>query len=100
MNDPMKSPDRYIIRPKEEVRANQLLAYIGRPTEHEEDKHISPPETTKPEPTKEAGAMSDEVIFADDASMITEQDAIPQISKILNYFTVTTSRNVNIKWER
>ena len=50
---------------------------------------------------QETALRADEVIYADDANMITEQDTVPQISKkLLNYSVVTHSRYVNINWDK
>ena len=43
----------------------------------------------------------DEVIYADDASMIIDLDAIPPIArKLLNYGTLAGARDVKIHWEK
>jgi len=48
---------------------------------------------------QETKAREDEVIYADDTDVIAEQDTITQISqKLVNYSTVSFSRDVNINW--
>ena len=86
LNDQMQLPKRYGTQPKEEVRTNQPLAYIARITKPETEiittdtlAKITMQDPTEPETT----SRTDEVIYADDANVITEQDTVPQISRKL-----------------
>ena len=102
LNDHMQLPKRYSAHPKEEVRTKHLLTHIARTKkpETETTNAETPTKTTTQDPAEqETTSRTDEVIYADDTNMITEQDTVPRISKKLqNYSTVTYSRNVNINW--
>jgi len=106
LNDQMQPPKRYSAQPKEEIHTNQLLTYIARKTKPETTatEGDAPAKISTQDPTKqetETISRADEIIYADDTNMITEQDTVPQLSKKLqNYSIVTHSRYVNINWAR
>ena len=104
LNDMMQLPKRYSTMAKEEVHTNQLITHIAGTTMPGDDvqKQSTSAETTTNDPAMhETQATEDGIIYADDTSMITELDAITQISrKLVNYSTATRSRDVNINWNK
>jgi len=98
LRDQMQLPKRYIAQPEEEIRTNQLLTYIERKTKPETTatEGDSPAQISTRDPTKqETISRADEIIYADDANMITGKDTAPQLSKKLqNYSTVA------INWDK
>ena len=96
----MQLPRRYNIRRRGQIHTLQFLKSIARPDKTDAENADAPQDQQMHDLSEyEEQERGDEVIYSGDMNMIIDIDTIPQLAqKLLNYGTLTATRDVEIHW--